>query len=307
MDSASELVSVQRIWDEAPHNAFTDLIRHNDEWICVFREGKSHVSDDGALRVITSPDGETWTSAALLTMEGVDLRDAKIAVTPEGELMLGGAVRRHDTEPHGFQSLVWFSKDGRTWSEAIEVGDPEVWLWRTTWHKGMAYNFGYSTLSSERFMTLYTSKDGRQFDKLVPRISIDDTYLNETQMAFLPDDTALCLLRRDPDTGMLGSARPPYTEWEWEDLGVRMGGPAMLRLPDGRLVACVRRPDIDPVYTGLGWIDADAATYTEFLKLPSGGDTSYAGLVWHDDLLWVSYYSSHEATTSIYLAKVRVP
>ena len=32
-----------------------------------------------------------------------------------------------------------------------------------------------------------------------------------------------------------------------------------------------------------------------------------AGLVWHAGLLWVSYYSSHEGKTSIYLAKVRLP
>jgi len=29
--------------------------------------------------------------------------------------------------------------------------------------------------------------------------------------------------------------------------------------------------------------------------------------VWHDGLLWTSYYSSHEGQTSIYLAKVRLP
>ncbi len=42
------------------------------------------------------------------------------------------------------------------------------------------------------------------------------------------------------------------------------------------------------------------------LKLPSGGDTSYAGLVLHNGLLWVSYYSSHEEKTAIYLAKVKL-
>jgi hypothetical protein len=41
--------------------------------------------------------------------------------------------------------------------------------------------------------------------------------------------------------------------------------------------------------------------------VPSGGDSSYAGLVWHEETLWVSYYSSHEGKTSIYLAKVRLP
>ena len=59
--------------------------------------------------------------------------------------------------------------------------------------------------------------------------------------------------------------------------------------------------------TSLAWIDPQAGKLTEFLKLPSGGDTSYAGLVFYDGLLWVSYYSSHEDKTSIYLAKVELP
>ncbi|MBT5884330.1 MAG: exo-alpha-sialidase, partial [Planctomycetaceae bacterium] len=33
----------------------------------------------------------------------------------------------------------------------------------------------------------------------------------------------------------------------------------------------------------------------------------YPGLVMHNGLLWISYYSSHEQKTSIYLAKVRIP
>ena len=41
------LVSSQRIWNQAPHNAFTDLVRFKDRWFCVFREGKGHVSPDG--------------------------------------------------------------------------------------------------------------------------------------------------------------------------------------------------------------------------------------------------------------------
>jgi hypothetical protein len=41
-------------------------------------------------------------------------------------------------------------------------------------------------------------------------------------------------------------------------------------------------------------------------RLPSGGDTSYAGMVIHDGLLWLSYYSSHQGKTSIYLARLKV-
>ena len=55
------------------------------------------------------------------------------------------------------------------------------------------------------------------------------------------------------------------------------------------------------------WLDPEEGELTEILKLPSGGDCSYPGLVWHNNLLWVSYYSSHEGKTSIYLATVKFP
>jgi hypothetical protein len=129
---------------------------------------------------------------------------------------------------------------------------------------------------------------------------------NEAALAFGPDGTCLCLLRRDegPATGLFGTARPPYREWSWKDLGRRVGGPVMTRLSDGRLVAVMRLYDRQ-VRTSVCVVDPDAGRLEELLALPSGGDTSYAGLVWHDGLLWVSYYSSHEGRTAIYLAKVR--
>jgi hypothetical protein len=155
---------------------------------------------------------------------------------------------------------------------------------------------------------LYASDDGRRFETLVENAAPGIGYANETSMVFLPDDTCFCLLRRDgkESSGLLGVARPPYTDWTWKDLGVRIGGPHMLRLPDGRLIAAVRLYD-KKVRTALCWIDPQAGKLTECLPFPSGGDTSYPGLVWHKGLLWVSYYSSHEGKTSIYLAKVRIP
>jgi len=304
--AAATLVSVQKIWDGAPHNAFTDLIRHRDEWFCVFREGSAHVSPDGAIQVLTSKYGDRWSSVARLRAPDADLRDAKITATPDGQLMLSGAGALHPPATAKHRSLAWFSRDGRAWSEPTLIGDPNQWLWRVTWHKSIAYSVGYDT-RGENFVRLYTSRNGRDFTAFVPRL-FDQGQPNEATLLFQPDDTALCLLRRDgsPGTGKLGVARPPYTDWTWKDLGVRIGGPDMVRLPDGRLVAAVRVYD-GAVRTALCWLDAEAGRLTEFLKLPSGGDTSYAGLVWHERLLWVSYYSSHEGKTAIYLARVKLP
>jgi hypothetical protein len=306
-EASPELLVVQKIWDSAPHNAFTDLIRFDGRWFCAFREGRAHVSPDGALRVITSADGKQWESAALIKAVDGDLRDAKLTITPARRLMLTAAKAFAANQKQSHQSLAWFSTDGKQWSEPSEIGDPDYWLWRTTWHNGAAYSIGYGCREDNHWVRLYKSTDGKQFETLKSKL-FDEGYPNETSLVFLPDDRCYCLLRRDgePSAALLGTATPPYTEWEWKDLGKRIGGPHMIRLPDGRLVAAVRLMD-GKTRTALCWLDPQAGTLTEFLSLPSGGDSSYAGLVWHDGLLWVSYYSSHEGKTSIYLAKVRLP
>lgn len=297
---------VRRIWDRAPHNAFTDLIRFHDRWFCVFREGQKHVSPDGALRILTSIDGRDWESAALITSEHSDLRDAKICVTPKGELMLSGAGALHDSSTVKHESYAWFSKDGFRWGKPVKIGDPNQWLWRTTWHGKKALSIGYETAGGN-FVRLYETRDGRKFRTLVPRL-FDREEPNEHSIVFQPDDTALCVMRRDgkPGRALLGRARPPYRDWQWQELGQRIGGPQMIRLPDGRIVVAGRLYE-GGVRTSLLWLDPVKGEATEFLKLPSGGDTSYPGLVWHEGKLWVSYYSSHEGKTSIYLARARLP
>jgi hypothetical protein len=301
-EESAKLVEVRKIWDQAPHNAFTGFARFQDRWYCAFREGTGHVCPEGSLRVIASDDGETWESVALLTSANSDLRDAQLTVTTDGLLMLSGAEAMHDRSEYTHQSLSWLSMDGRTWSDRNEIGDRNFWMWRVTWHKGTAYGIGYGVGKEKGSLRLYTSKDGKRFETLMAPM-LETAYPNETSLVF-DGNKAYCLLRQDPANGQLGIAEPPYTTWEWRDIGTRIGGPAMLRLPDGRFVAGVRLYD-GGVRTSLGWIDPASGKFTEFLRLPSGGDTSYPGLVYHDGLLWMSYYSSHEGKSSIYLAKVR--
>lgn len=304
-ESKAELVDVRRIWDRAPHNAFTDLLRHKDRWLCVFREGAAHVSPDGALRVLSSADGDTWTSESLVTMAGADLRDAKIAAAPDGRLLLTGAAAYPAGGKVGHQTFAWFSADARAWSEPAAIGDPDFWLWRVTWTGDRAFGVGYATRKPPS-VRLYAG-DGKSFEARVPTL-FDQGEPNEASLVFLEDGTGLCLLRRDgpKGTAQLGTAKAPYTEWTWKDLGFKIGGPQLIRLPDGRIVAGGRLYD-GGVHTGLLWVDAKEGRLSEFLKLPSGGDTSYPGLAWHDGLLWTTYYSSHEGKTSIYRAKVRLP
>jgi hypothetical protein len=299
-------------------------VRFQNRWFCAFREAEGHATHDGALRVITSADGGKWESAALIRLTRkdlgdlkpsvppkeprMDLRDPHLCITPDGRLMLNSAVVYNDRRD--LRSLAWFTDNGTAWGEAVLIGEHQYWLWRPTWHKGAAYGIG--RISDRRVPRLYRSEDGRRFEILVKDADFFPHLPgpSEATLRFLADDTALCLLRLNPMPGAktvyghLGIARPPYTQWQWRDLGTRIGGPNMVQLPDGRWVAVVRLYD-KCVRTALCWLDPHAGKLTEFLTLPSGGDTSYAGLVWNEGLLWVSYYSSHEGKTSIYLAKVK--
>jgi hypothetical protein len=91
--------------------------------------------------------------------------------------MLSGAGALHQPASARHRSLAWFSKNGRTWTDPVIIGDPNQWLWRTTWHKRVAYSVGYDT-EGEKFVRLYTSRNGRDFTTAVPRL-YDDGNPNE--------------------------------------------------------------------------------------------------------------------------------
>lgn len=310
--TTAEIVSVAKIWDQGEHNAFTDLIRHSDRWFCTFREGAKHASPVGQIRVLESRDGEAWRSAALVTEEGIDLRDPKLSVTPDGRLMMvaGGSVMENGKYVSR-QPRVYFSTNGRDWSEPQRILSRGHWLWRVTWFRGKAYGVSYlggGGTTGPRAAFLFESSDGIAWQQIT-ELTLPN--LSETTLRFRDDGEMIAFSVVVPPrpavraTG-IGSSRPPYREWTWREVPVPSGGPNFLILPDGRWLAGTRKfsTDMSTTETVLAWLSRDALT--PFLTFPSGGDTSYPGLVWHEDELWTSFYSSHEGKASIYLARVKL-
>ena len=323
-DELPKIVSVKKIWDKANHNAFTDLIRFQDRWWCSFRECEKHGGGAGKIRIIVSDDGDEWASAALFTEEGKDLRDAKLSIMPDGRLMCttGASLWSRDGKntwdgKSGALTRsprVIFSEDGKNWTTPKKVLAEDHWLWGVTWHKGRAYSM--SKLGegwNPRRLMLYTTTDGLDWQWVTEPILPDNAWNgSETTLRFLPDDTMVALTRPE----WIGTSRPPYYEWKWTRIRPKpknardrigmIGGPNFIRLPDGSLWASARCYE-SPKRTVLAKMTT--TSYKPVLNLPSGGDNSYAGMVYNDDdgLLWMSYYSSHEGKTSIYLAKIRIP
>lgn len=307
--SKARIFAVKRIWDHAPHNAFTDLIRFQNQWWCVFREAATHLTLDGKLRVLSSTDGDQWKSVALIELAGEDLRDPKFSITPQGGLMMicGGAraPASNKSGTNQFRSWATYLGDGEQWTKLERVGEENYWMWRVAWLDGTLYGTAYSTRDIAHCrLYLCASRDGHHFERLVPEI-YGEKNPNEATLLFEPDGHCLCLARRSAPA-VLGSALAPYKEWKWTVLNQALGGPNLIRLPDGRKVAG-GRVYLPKKHMGLLWLDEKAGKLTEFLALPSGGDCSYPGFVFHDGLLWVSYYSSHERGTNIYLARVELP
>ncbi|HEU0123653.1 MAG TPA: sialidase family protein [Bryobacteraceae bacterium] len=301
-------VEAVRIWDKSPYNAFTDLIHYKGRFFCGFREAPTHHAEDGlgSIRILESKDGKTWASIAVLSDPEFDLRDPKFSVTPKGELMMAlGAVRPKGKGETRIQTMAYFSRDGKKWGTRVPIGEAGFWLWRITWHQGKAYSVGYQSGRTE-VLRLYVSEDGRKFTTLVNDFRIPD-YGNEATMVFDKDGTAHCFVRRDGGTmsSMWGTSQAPYTDWKWQDMVTRVGGPHVIQVPDGRYFGVVRYIESGIRRVSVIQIDPATGKMTEIEKLPSSnGDSGYAGLVWKDGALWTSYYSTHEnRRTSIFLAR----
>lgn len=309
------LLSVQKIWDFATHNAMTDLIFFNERWYCTFRESDMHVhGEEGCIRILSSKDGITWASVKFFEEEGVDLRDPKLSIDPNGQLMLlaGGTVYDADHQYQYLQSRVSFSMDGIHWTPFKLIIEPHEWLWRVTWHDGKAYGASYSRSvpsdkKKEWNIKLYESPNGIDFTMLTQWEIYG--YPNETTLRFLDNGEMVALVRRDKqhdNKAWIGISQPPYTEWHWKPSHLYFGGPNFIVGPHDILWAAGRilfdTPYLQLERTVVGCMDLE--DIYPLLILPSGGDCSYPGMVLHENMLWVSYYSSHESNTSIYLARI---
>ena len=107
-----------------------------------------------------------------------------------------------------------------------------------------------------------------------------------------------------------GTAQAPFTEWEFRDLGFKVGGPDFIVLPDGNIVAGGRSRSSEKPKMAL-WTAGPDGKFAESFILPSGNDCGYPGFAVVKGELWVVFYSSHELKredggprAAIYLARL---
>ena len=294
------------IWDRAQHNAFTDLARARGRWYCVFREAAKHQGSVGKIRVLSSTDGAAWKSAALVEQPGVDLRDPKISVAPRGDLqLLMGGTAMHGGLAASRRPRLSSSTDGSAWTPPAPLLEEGDWLWRLTWLGRKSYGISYRLVSSRRWDVQLVESDHVGVHRKVLDLGVPGKP-NESTLRFLRNGRAVALVRREAGGGRawIGTSIPPYSRWRWKETSERVGGPNFLVLSNGTMWAATRIWRSGAPNVSICRMSED--NVVPVLSLPSGGDCGYPGMVFHRGLLCVSYYSSHEGRTRIYLAKIRL-
>ncbi|MBN8418192.1 MAG: exo-alpha-sialidase [Verrucomicrobia bacterium] len=309
----AELVSVEKIWDKGAHNGATDITRFQNLFYCCFRESDSPTKGEGVVHMLISANGKTWVDHVTISEPGVDLRDPKLIVTPDEKrlyLLCGG-----DSATLGRQTRYATSMDGKVWTPLQKLLAKGDWLWRVSINPadkrfyGASFNIhpasGGPAPEKEWSLKTYASTDGSVW-QLSSLMNVPGQP-GETTLRFLKDGTALALIARQGGDrkGVIGTAKAPYREWTYAATGLPLGGPNFIELPDGKLIAGSRGFGATPG-AHMVLFAMTPTSLTPILELPSGGDCSYPGLYWHDDLLHVTYYSSHEGKAAIYYARVKV-
>jgi hypothetical protein len=314
-------IRITKVWDKEKHNAFPDMVQFKDYFYITFREGGNHVGNEnnGRVRVIRSKNKKEWESVALFDLDEEDVREARLSVRPDGTLMaIVAAGVYKDGKYLTLAPFVSFSnKWGKDFSKpekatfSNEITPSLDWIWRVTWHKGIGYGImytaNYKTVDGKRARTMFaqllSTKDGKHYDK-VPGIEIDGSP-NESTIRFDKNGKMYILVRRETEDqmGVLAVSDFPYKTWNYHKLNIRLGGPNFQFLGKDRLIIGSRLHEGRTASTAMLVTDLEGKII-KTIKLPSGGDNSYPGMILDKKQLWVAYYSSHEGKATIYLAQI---
>lgn len=291
-----------RIWNSAPHNAFTSLIEYDGYLYCAFREALSHVdktgNDLGIIRIIKSRNGLQWESIGLLSRKGSDLRDPNFSISKDNRLMVsfagveyngGKAISRH--------TFVSIQKRGKFRKpRQLKTGFERDWLWRIKWAGDKTYSFNY--LGGFHWMS---SNDGKIFETL-------KTYPfpgNPSEADFcINGDSVFVALRNDRGVCQIGKGTIDGN-FIWKESNLFFYGPNLLQLKDGRILLFSRALDVVSQKTELGAYQYMNDQFVKIASFPFKGDSGYFGSVERVDDVFVTYYSTlQNQQTSIYAASL---
>ena len=300
-DGLVKPLEVRTVYANGKHNAFTAMRRFQGELWLAFRSGDAHNSATADVLVLRSKDGKEWQPGHKLDVAKDD-RDPQFVATEKRLFLYCPAM-------NGATLTTWltYTDDGKTWSAPVAVYEPQFILWKPLVHDGTFYAAAHkkdeTAAGKGRAVHLVKSTDGVKWEK-VSTIRAGN-WESETTLLFDARHHATAFLRQkygSPQAQILESD-PPYAEWR--------ARPADAPHFSGHSVHTFRgvtyllsRTLVAGKATGSRIYVFAGGKLTPYCDLPAGGDCAYLEAVEDGANMLVSYYSTHEGTTNIYLAVV---
>ena len=135
----AQLLSLERIYADGRHNAFTDLLKWREHYYLCFRASENHgIEPPGEIVVLRSADLRVWEECGRLSTAGDD-RDPKLVDMGERIAVIFGTWFRRwaegsiANEPYDLISHACFSRDGSEtasglrWSAPRQMWSPNYW------------------------------------------------------------------------------------------------------------------------------------------------------------------------------------
>ena len=310
---------------QAQHKAFPDIVKHEGHYYVCFREAFSHIGfkDLGSIRIVRGECDPrtfqwTWTNVAFLTKEGIDLRDPRFFVTTDNTLkiIMGGTVVDENNETTSMVPHVASFEKGK-WSIVEAIVDPAAkgpngqWIWRVTWNEFDQKGYGFSYGAGSTLDLMQTS-DGLHFKKIATIDCRPLNNLSEATIRFKSDGTAIALIRSRRH-GIIGQATPKngYKTWLLSIVPFRIGGPNFV-VTQEKMWAATRYYFLheDNMLDDSTIISLmDEITLIPVLRLKSGIDTSYPGMVLEaDGSATIVYYARElDKESRIFITRITLP
>ncbi len=293
-------------WDvpmQSAHDAFTDMVYWNGEFFLSFRSAPMHSPiDDSKIVVLKSTDAKTWAISGEFSVEGVDVRDPKMAVIGT-RLFIYVELRQIGTFGSGEITSTQYSytDDGETWTDLADSKPANKRYWRPKTNNSI---YWYCPIFEDEKIELYNSSNGINWVKV--STVLDGQGANEVDIEFLPDGRIIAIIRQqfgvDTTGTIIAVSNYAYTNWSYNQFThTRLDGPCVFSY-NNRIYAVGRwQPEIDPLFQQLGsslckkrtalyLIEIDNITYLS--DLPSQGDTSYPAAVKVGSTIYISYYTN---------------
>jgi hypothetical protein len=290
--------SVRCLVSNGKHNAFTAMVRWRDTYWLAYREADSHDYGEADIVVLRSSDAQDWTEAFRVNILPDD-RDPQFVATEKRLFLYDNPLQGGD-----LTAYVTYTDDGQTWSEPRPVYEPRFIMWKPIVHEGKFFAAVHRKTSDPqaREVHLITSDDGLDWRKISTVSSAKGE--SETTLYFNPDGRLTAFLRTKYSIpGHIFESTAPFTEWTQRPAGTHLSGHSLHVFRGVPYLFCRTMNDAGA--------DQGTMIYTyendqlkPYCRLPAGGDCSYPEAVELGDEMLVSYYSTHEGTANIYLARV---